>query len=99
MDNLSGSPFGLFITVYFWIFVIVSWGTKFLHVGNRILILIVVAAGVLIENFVDKKSTQITRKHIKSLKTYFYRDYPDVNTKIKSPEKERFFKMQNKLGY
>ena len=52
MDNLSGSSFGLFITAYFWIFVLVSWGIKFLHVGNRILILIVAAAGVLIENFI-----------------------------------------------
>jgi len=51
MDNLSGSYFGLFVTVYLWIFVIVSWGTKFLHVGSRILVLTVVAAGVLIENF------------------------------------------------
>jgi cell shape-determining protein MreD len=51
MDNLSGSSFGLFVTVYFWIFVIVSWGTKYLHVGSRILVLTVVAAGVLIENF------------------------------------------------
>ena len=40
------------MTMYFWIFIIAVWGTKFLHAGNRILILIVVAAGVLIENFI-----------------------------------------------
>lgn len=62
MDNLSGSSFGLFITVYFWIFIIVSWGMKFLHVGNRILILIVVAAGVLIENFIFLGSIAILGK-------------------------------------
>ena len=52
MDNLSGGPLGFFITAYFWIFIIVGWGTKFLHAGSRILVLIVVAAGVLIENFI-----------------------------------------------
>jgi len=52
MDNLSGGPLGFFITTYFWIFIFAVWGTKFLHAGNRILILMVVAAGVLIENFI-----------------------------------------------
>ena len=52
MDNLSGSPLGFFVTAYFWIFIIAVWGTRFLHAANRILILIVVAAGVLIENLI-----------------------------------------------
>ena len=50
MDNLSGTPFGLHTTAYFWIFVIVNVGVKFLHVGNQILLLIVIVSGVLIEN-------------------------------------------------
>ncbi len=50
MDNLSGTPFGLYTTAYFWIFVIVNGGIKFLHVGNQILVLIVIVSGVLIEN-------------------------------------------------
>jgi cell shape-determining protein MreD len=50
MDNLSGTPFGLYTTAYFWIFVIVNGGIKFLHVGNQILLLIVIVSGVLIEN-------------------------------------------------
>jgi len=50
MDHLSGTPFGLYTTAYFWIFVIVNGGIKFLHVGNHILLLIVIVSGVLIEN-------------------------------------------------
>ncbi|MFC1798765.1 rod shape-determining protein MreD [Thermodesulfobacteriota bacterium] len=52
MDSLSGTPFGLYVTVYFWTFAIVRWGTNYLHVGNQILILIVVAAGIVMENVI-----------------------------------------------
>ena len=50
MDNLSGSPFGLYITFYFWLFVGVRWIVKFLRVGNIFLLPIVAVAAVLIEN-------------------------------------------------
>ena len=51
MDNLSGSPFGLYLTAYFWLFVGVKAITKLLQVGNRLFIMtLIVAAGVLIEN-------------------------------------------------
>lgn len=51
MDNLSGSPFGLYLTAYFWLFVGVKGITKLLQVGNRLFIMtLIVAAGVLIEN-------------------------------------------------
>lgn len=51
MDNLSGSPFGLYLTVYFWLFVGVKGITKLLQVGNRLFIMtLIVAVGVLIEN-------------------------------------------------
>ena len=52
MDNLSGAPFGVYLTVYFWIFMLVSWGSTYLHVGNQILLFIVSGAGVLIENLI-----------------------------------------------
>ncbi len=71
MDNLSGSFFGLFITAYFWIFVIVSWGTRFLHVGSRILVFTVVAAGVLIENFIFLGSIVILGKGFQLPKEVF----------------------------
>ena len=50
MDNLSGSPFGLYLTTYCWLFIGVKWITTLFQVGNRILIFVVVAAGVLISN-------------------------------------------------
>ena len=53
MDNLSGSPFGLYITAYFWFFVAVKGVTRLLQVGNRLFIItLIVAAGVLIENLI-----------------------------------------------
>ncbi len=50
MDNISGGPFGLYLTTYCWLLIGVIGTTKFVQVGNRILLSMVVAAGVLIEN-------------------------------------------------
>ena len=53
MDNLSGTPFGLYLTAYFWMFVGVLGITKLLQVGNRLFIItLIVAVGVLIENLI-----------------------------------------------
>jgi len=53
MDNLSGSPFGLYSTTYFWFFIGVKGITKLLQVGNRLfIIMLIVAAGVLAENLI-----------------------------------------------
>ena len=52
MDNLSGAPFGIYMSVYFWTFMLVSWGGGYLQVSNRILLFIVSAAGVLIQNLI-----------------------------------------------
>ena len=53
MDNLSGSPFGLYLTAYFWLFIGVKGITRLIQVGNRLFIItLIVAAGVLIENLI-----------------------------------------------
>ena len=53
MDNLSGGPFGLYLTTYFWLYVGVKGITTFIQVGNRLLIItFIIAAGVLFENLV-----------------------------------------------
>jgi cell shape-determining protein MreD len=52
LDSLSGGPFGIFLTTYFWLFVLTRWFVTFLHAGNKGLWLIAVAAGVLIENLI-----------------------------------------------
>jgi rod shape-determining protein MreD len=53
MDNLSGSPFGLYLTSYFWLFIGVKAITQLLQVGKRVTIItVIVAAGVLAENLI-----------------------------------------------
>ena len=54
MDNLSGGPFGLYLTTYFWLYVGVKGITMFIQVGNRLLIIaLIVAGGVLFENLIS----------------------------------------------
>ena len=50
MDNLSGSPFGLYLMYYFWLFVGVRWILKFLRVSNKFFLSLVVVVAVLIQN-------------------------------------------------
>jgi cell shape-determining protein MreD len=38
VDNLSGSPFGLYLTFYFWLFVSMRWVIKYLRAGNKSLL-------------------------------------------------------------
>lgn len=53
MDNLSGGPFGLYLTTYFWFYIGVLGITKLLQVGNRLfIIMLIAAAGVLAENLI-----------------------------------------------
>ena len=52
MDSLSGGPFGLYFTVYLWLFIGVRQLIKIFHVSNYILLPFVVAAAVLIENII-----------------------------------------------
>ncbi len=52
MDNLSGGPFGLYLTTYLWLFIVVRLVIRYLHARNNILLLFIVAAGVLMENII-----------------------------------------------
>jgi rod shape-determining protein MreD len=53
MDNLSGGPFGLYLTTYFWLYVGVKGITMFIQVGSRLIIItLVIASGVLFENLI-----------------------------------------------
>ena len=51
VDNLSGSPFGLYLTFYFWLFVGMRWIIKYLRAGNKLFLSLVVVVAVIIENF------------------------------------------------
>jgi hypothetical protein len=51
-DSLSGGPFGLYTTIYFWIMVLMYWLLTFLHARSSLIWPFVVALGVLFQNFV-----------------------------------------------
>lgn len=52
VDGLSGSPFGLYITSYFWLFLSLQIATQVLHVYSLVLIYLAILAGILFENLV-----------------------------------------------
>jgi len=52
-----------------------------------------------IERFVGKRRTDITIKHIDSIKNYKQKIYPDNTSNIESPEKEKYIELRRKLNY
>ncbi|MGD8702076.1 MAG: hypothetical protein PVG51_05790 [Desulfosarcina sp.] len=52
MDGLSGSVFGVHLSAYLWMVVGVRWIIQFLHVGNAILLLLLVTVGVAFKSMV-----------------------------------------------
>ncbi len=53
MDNLSGGPFGLYLTSYFWLLIGAKGITQLLQVGKHMFIItFIVAAGVLVQNLI-----------------------------------------------
>ncbi|MCF8068165.1 MAG: hypothetical protein K9L30_06235 [Desulfobacterales bacterium] len=52
MDNLSGAPFGIYLTVYFWILVGGTFLINFFHAGNRLFLQLAFVAGIALENIV-----------------------------------------------
>lgn len=50
MDSLSGGWFGLHLTTYIWMYVGVRWAIQFLHVGNVILLPLLVSFAVAFES-------------------------------------------------
>ncbi len=49
MDSLSGAPFGLYLTVYFWIFAGIKWGMRYLQIRTSALVMFVVPMAVFME--------------------------------------------------
>jgi len=52
LDNLSGAPFGVYLTAYFWLFFSVRWITRFFRVRNLVLMPVIIASGILMKNVV-----------------------------------------------
>ena len=52
MDAISGGPFGLYTTSYFWLYVFVLWLTRFMRVTNSMILPGVVICSVIIQNII-----------------------------------------------
>ncbi|RUA03509.1 MAG: hypothetical protein DSY89_00625 [Deltaproteobacteria bacterium] len=52
-DSLTGGPYGVYLTTYFWLFISVRWALVYLRLSNTIILPFVVAYGVLIENLLQ----------------------------------------------
>jgi cell shape-determining protein MreD len=52
VDKLSGGPFGFFLTCYVWLYILVRWMKTFLHVNATIILPLIVALAVFLENIV-----------------------------------------------
>ena len=51
-DGLSGGQFGLYVTVYLWLFLGASFIVRVCHERNRIIMFLIVVMGVVIGNFI-----------------------------------------------
>jgi rod shape-determining protein MreD len=49
-DSMSSSPFGLYLTLYFWLFISIRWILKYLHAGNFVLIPFIFVGAIIAEN-------------------------------------------------
>lgn len=61
MDSLSGGPFGLFLTTYFWLVLIGRQITHWLHPENLVLRFFIVGIGVVVQNGVYVVMTVILK--------------------------------------
>ncbi|MFC1876732.1 hypothetical protein ACFL2E_05605 [Thermodesulfobacteriota bacterium] len=52
MDALSGGPFGLYLTSYFWLYICILGLTLVMRVGNSMILPLVVAGSVLFQNII-----------------------------------------------
>jgi rod shape-determining protein MreD len=52
MDALSGGTFGLYLTSYFWLYIGVVGMTRFMRVGNNMILPLVVVGSVLFQNII-----------------------------------------------
>lgn len=52
IDCLSGGPFGIYLTTYFWLYAALRAVTQYLHVNSLIVLPLAFLAGVLLENLI-----------------------------------------------
>lgn len=49
-DSLSGAPFGLYMTVFLWLFVFGKWSAQYFHTGSILLLPLIAGCAILFEN-------------------------------------------------
>ena len=52
MDALTGGPFGLYLTSYFWLYVSILGMIGFMRVGNNMILPLVVVGSILFQNII-----------------------------------------------
>ena len=52
MDNLYNGPFGLYLTVYLWLYACIRWCSVYFNVRSILFLAQIVPAGVLFENII-----------------------------------------------
>ncbi len=52
MDSLAGGSFGVYLTTYFWLFLMAERIKRFLHAGSLLLMPLIIVSGVVFENMV-----------------------------------------------
>jgi cell shape-determining protein MreD len=52
MDSITGGPFGIYISVYFLLFIAMRWTIQFVHARSMLLKPFIVIVGVLVENLI-----------------------------------------------
>ena len=52
MDALSGGPFGLYLTSYFWLYISILGMIGFMRVGNNMILPLVVVGSILFQNII-----------------------------------------------
>lgn len=75
MDSLTGGPYGIYLTTYFWIFAGIRWSLAYFHLSNIFIIPFVVAFGVMLENLIylagtvsfESASVNITRTDFRTV--------------------------------
>ncbi|MFZ5569179.1 MAG: hypothetical protein ACOZF0_02155 [Thermodesulfobacteriota bacterium] len=59
MDAVTGGPFGLYLIIYFWLYIGAKWGIQYFHAGSVLLMPFIIGAGVLGENAVTLFSSVV----------------------------------------
>lgn len=71
MDGISGGVFGVYLSVYLWLYVGVRWAIQFLHAGNAVMLPLLVAVGVAFASLVTAFSAVVVAKAAWPVETVF----------------------------